>query len=63
MSEEYNILNSVKPEYFKTKFPYNLVDPSKILFTANKIKMIVSNLDSKNTERTGGHSASTTFYD
>jgi hypothetical protein len=45
--EEYNILNSIKPRHFKTDYPYNLVDPAKILFTRNKIKLLVKQTDKK----------------
>ena len=35
--DEYNILNTIKPAYFRSKFPYNIVNPEKIKFTMNKI--------------------------
>jgi energy-converting hydrogenase Eha subunit F len=40
--DEYNILNSIKPVYFRSKFPYNIVSPAKIKFTMNKISIWVA---------------------
>ncbi len=44
--EEYNILNTVKPAFLRTKFPYNLVDPEKIVLTQKKITILVKELNS-----------------
>lgn len=45
--DEYNILNTIKPAYFRSKFPYNIVNPEKIKFTMNKIIIWVAE-DKKN---------------
>jgi len=47
MTEEYYILNTVKPKYYKTAYPYNLVDPEKIIFTQKKIKILAKSFNSK----------------
>jgi len=36
----YHILNSIKPVYFQTKFPYDKITPSKIVFTKRKIEIM-----------------------
>ena len=41
----YNILETVKPPYFQTKFPYDVLTPNKILLTKNKITIIAKNFD------------------
>lgn len=51
--DEYNILNSVKPKYFKTTYPYSLVDPEKITFTQKKIKLLVKSTTADG-KKTGG---------
>lgn len=40
--EMYNILNTIKPNYAKTKFPYNYWTPEKIFETQKIVKMISS---------------------
>ena len=42
--EAYNILNTIKPNYMTTKFPYNLVNPAKVIFTRKKISIMVKKL-------------------
>lgn len=39
--ENYNILVSIVPSYFRTQFPYSTVDSEKILLTKRKIKLLV----------------------
>jgi hypothetical protein len=41
----YNILLTVKPEYLRTKFPYNKLTPDKIILTQNKINIIAKEID------------------
>ena len=48
--DSYNILNTIKPKFLITKFPYNLVDPAKIIFTRKKISIIVKKGGGKKTE-------------
>ncbi len=38
--DSYRILNSIKPLYFQTKFPYDKITPSKIVFTKRKIEIM-----------------------
>lgn len=52
--DEYNILNSIKPAYFRSKFPYNIVDPNKIKFTMKKIEIWAKEEDKNNTQKKGG---------
>ncbi len=53
--EEYNILNSIKPAYFRSRFPYNIIDPKKIKFTMNKIEIWAKEEDKSNPHaKTGG---------
>lgn len=40
--EIYNILNTIKPDYMKTKFPYNYWSTEKIFETQKIVKMISS---------------------
>jgi energy-converting hydrogenase Eha subunit F len=65
--DEYNILNTVKPAYFRSKFPYNIVSPAKIKFTMNKINIWVADDKKKhvggNVERSSdGITPQITFY-
>lgn len=66
--EEYNILNSVKPGFLKPKYPFNLVDPKKIMLTQKKITILAKSLELKtNTmnshKKVGGHNGRhITFY-
>ena len=38
--EGYNILNSLKPSYFQTNYPFDNLTPEKIIFTKNKISIM-----------------------
>ena len=38
----YHILNNIKPDYMKTKFPYNYWTPEKIFETQNIVKLLSS---------------------
>jgi hypothetical protein len=42
--EEYNILNTIKPKFLRTKYPYNLVSPEKIMLTQKKITIMAKEL-------------------
>jgi hypothetical protein len=42
--EAYNILNTIKPKFLISKFPYNLVNPEKIILTRKKISIMVKRL-------------------
>lgn len=46
--EEYNILNTIKPKFLRTKYPYNLVSPEKITLTQKKITIMAKELSSNN---------------
>ncbi len=50
----YNTLNSVKPSYFQTSFPFNAMSPNKIKLVTGKIKLLVKNMSIKHTEKSGG---------
>ena len=59
--ETYNILNNIKPHFKKTRYPYNYWSPDKIIFTRNKIHLIMTknkqvfhNRNKKKTFRGGG---------
>ena len=58
--EEYNILNSIKPSFLRTKYPYNFVNPEKIVIMQKKIPIMVKELKAKvaavdaDEEKTGG---------
>jgi hypothetical protein len=63
--DEYNILNSIKPKFLKTKYPYNLVSPEKILLTQKKITIMAKELSNqkKTNNKTGGDiKQQITFY-
>ncbi len=45
--EEYNILNAIKPKFLRTKYPYNFVNPEKIILTQKKITIMAKELSSK----------------
>ena len=51
--DEYNILNNVKPVYFKGKFPYSIINPESIKFTMNKI-VIWAKEEKKDNKKVGG---------
>ena len=42
--EAYNILNTIKPKFLISKFPYNLVNSEKIILTRKKISIMVKRL-------------------
>lgn len=44
--EEYNILNTIKPKFLRTRYPYNLVSPEKIILTQKKITIMAKELSS-----------------
>jgi len=61
----YKLLNSVKPVYFQTKFPYNLVTKDKILVTDKKIKIMVKsthNTNKSGTKSGGGDNRHSAHY-
>lgn len=61
--EEYKILNSIKPLYFQTKFPYNTLTPEKIQITKEKVQIIAKQF--KNSKKiTGGNNTQpiTVYY-
>ncbi len=43
--EGYRILNSIKPFYFQTKYPFNAMSPQKIIFTENKIEILAKDYE------------------
>ncbi len=45
--KEYNILNTVKPKFLRTQYPYNLLDPKKILMTQKKITILAKSFANK----------------
>lgn len=45
--DAYNLLNNVKPGFLRPQYPYNLVDPAKIILTQKKITIIAKQLKSK----------------
>jgi hypothetical protein len=47
----YNILNTIKPKFYQTKFPYNLYDEKKLTFTENVIEIIVKNKEKINSSK------------
>jgi hypothetical protein len=51
--DEYNILNNVKPVYFRGKFPYSIINPESIKFTMNKI-VIWAKEEKKSNNKVGG---------
>lgn len=51
--EDYKILNSIKPLYFQTKFPFNKLTPEKIQVTKEKVKIIAKQYKSSK-DITGG---------
>lgn len=57
--KEYNILNSVKPKFLRTQYPYNLVDPKKIIMTQKKITILAK---SQKKEKKGGDERTTPIY-
>ena len=60
--EAYNILNTVKPKFLVSKFPYNIVDPAKIIFTRKKITIIVKQLKNNKKGGDGESYPLTLFY-
>ncbi len=50
----YNTLNSIKPSYFQTKFPFNVVNPNKIKLITGKIKIIVKDEIAREKAARGG---------
>lgn len=58
--EVYKILNSIKPRYFKTTYPYNLVDPEKIAFTKKKVKILAKEINEKPPKKTKDNAPATT---
>ncbi len=50
----YNTLNSIKPSYFQTKFPFNVVNPNKIKLVTNKIKIMVKDEIAREKAARGG---------
>jgi len=50
--EEYSVLNAIKPTFSKTKYPYNLIDPAKIIFTQKKVEIMAKELSS---QKKGGY--------
>jgi hypothetical protein len=56
--KEYNILNSVKPKFLRTQYPYNLVDPKKIIMTQKKITILAKTQK----EKKGGAEKQTIIY-
>jgi hypothetical protein len=38
----YKILNVIQPKYFQTAFPYNAWNQNKLIFTQNKIELLIS---------------------
>ncbi len=59
--KDYNILNTVKPKFLRTQYPYNLVDPKKILLTQKKITILAKSF-SKTDGIKGGKEHLITFY-
>jgi hypothetical protein len=66
--EGYHILNSIKPAYFQTKFPYDKITANKVIFTKRKIEIMVKEYESfkKDKEskkaKSGGGSKMIIFY-
>ncbi len=61
--EAYNILNTVKPNFLVSKYPYSLVNPAKIILTKKKISIIVKQLkQSSKNEVKGGSDNPIVFY-
>jgi hypothetical protein len=52
--EAYNILNTIKPNFLVSKFPYNLVNPAKIILTKKKISIIVKQLKLSHKQKAEG---------
>lgn len=57
--KEYNILNSVKPKFLRTQYPYNLVDPKKIIMTQKKITILAK---AQKKEKKGGDERTPPIY-
>jgi hypothetical protein len=51
--EGYHILNSIKPTYFQTKFPYDKITANKIIFTKRKIEILAAEYESFKNNRDG----------
>ena len=67
----YNVLNTVKPINFQTKFPYSIINPNKITLTKKKITIMVNKFENKNSNTTdskinnikgGGYNNIINFY-
>jgi hypothetical protein len=43
--EGYKILNSIKPFYFQTKYPFNNLSVQKVIFTENKIDILAKDYE------------------
>ena len=41
----YKALNTIQPKYFQTQYPYSVWNISKLLFTQNKIEILVRKED------------------
>ena len=41
----YILLNAVKPYFLQTQYPFNFIDKNKIIFTKNKISIMVKSLN------------------
>lgn len=55
----YKTLNTIKPSYFQTNFPFNLGSSNKIVVDTKKMKIIAVKLKSK---ITGGKKASEIIF-
>ena len=61
--EEYNILNTIKPKFLRSKFPYNWISPEKIILTQKKITILAKEFKSNKSNKFGGNiKHSITFY-
>jgi hypothetical protein len=47
--EGYKILNTLIPEYYKTKYPYDTLTSDKVVFTKKKIEIIAKEMSNKET--------------